>query len=81
MAVSSDGAYIALSTSSGLNIGSVPDAVYVLRSADGSEVFRRTLPRYSRSQLALLGPRHLAYTRYDGTRQWIEVVELPAAPD
>lgn len=77
VAVSSDGVYIAISTSSGLNIGSVPDAVYALRSADGTEVFRRTLPRYARSQLAILGPRHLAYSRYNGTRQWIEVVELP----
>ena len=77
VAVSSDGTYIAISTSSGLNIGSVPDTVYVLRSVDGSEVFRRTLPRYARSQLSILGPRHLAYSRYDGDRQWIEVVELP----
>ncbi len=53
VAVSSDGVYIAISTSSGLNIGSVPDTVYVLRSADGADVFRRTLPRYARSQLAI----------------------------
>ncbi len=77
VAVSSDGVYIAISTSSGLNIGSVPDTVYVLRSADGADVFRRTLPRYARSQLAILGPRYLAYSRHDGTRQWIEVIELP----
>jgi hypothetical protein len=45
------GTLIAVSVTTNLNIGIFPDAVYVLRTRDGSEVFRRFLPRYSRSHV------------------------------
>ena len=42
---------IAISVATSLNIGDIQDAVYVLRAGDGKEVFRRYLPRYTRTQV------------------------------
>src|SRR5206468_3128132 len=42
------------------DIGDVQDAVYVLRVAHGGEVFRKYLPRYSRSGVTFLGSRYFA---------------------
>jgi hypothetical protein len=39
----------------------MPDSVYVLKTSDGSEVFRRYLPQYNRSQVAFLGSEFFAY--------------------
>jgi hypothetical protein len=60
------GRYVALSTTTSLNIGAIADTVVVLRAADGHEVFRRTLSTYARSQLAFLGGDYFAYTEVDG---------------
>jgi hypothetical protein len=43
------GDLIAVSVATALNIGHVRDSVYVLRSDDGTEVFRRYLPAYTRT--------------------------------
>jgi hypothetical protein len=47
------GRFVAYSTTTTLNVGGVPDAVVLVRAADGREIFRRTLPRYTRAQVAL----------------------------
>ena len=79
LAVSPDGALIAVSTSTNLNIGDIQDSLFVLRSRDGAEVYRHYFPRYTRTRMAFLGPRHLAVTRADlgKNRGWIEVLRVP----
>ena len=52
--VDSRGKWIAVSVGTGLNIGSARDAVYVLSAADGHEVFRKYLPRFTRTPVAFL---------------------------
>ena len=72
------GRYIAVSVTGNLSIGSVRDAVFVVRVADGAEVWRRYLTRYARSQVAFLGAGYLAVTFVkDGTAR-IDVLEVPA---
>jgi len=71
------GRYVAVSTTTDLNIGSVRDTVLVLRTDTGAAVFRKTLPRYSRSQVAFLGDGHFAYTNVDGARATVHVLTLP----
>jgi hypothetical protein len=51
VAVTPAGDLIAISVATSLNIGNIQDAVYVLRASDGEEVFRRYLPRFSRTQV------------------------------
>lgn len=85
LAVSPGGALVAVSTTSNLNIGDTEDSVFVLRTRDGGEVFRRYHRKYTRTQLAFLGARHLAMTRFDRAtgEAWVEVLEVPqdaAAP-
>ena len=85
LAPSSDGALIAVSTTTDYNIGDVRDSLFVLRSRDGAEVYRRYFRKYTRTRLAFLGARHLALTRSDLDKGggWIEVLEVPegaAAP-
>ena len=55
LALSSDGALIAVSTTTNLNIGDVRDSLFVLRSRDGAEVYRRYFRQYTRTRLALPG--------------------------
>jgi len=61
-AVDPSGSLIAVSETTMLSIGRAPDVVYVLRARDGQEVFRRYLPRYSRSSVTFFGARHFAYS-------------------
>jgi hypothetical protein len=80
LAVSPDGALIAVSTSTGLNIGSVRDSLFVLKTRDGAEVYRRFFRKYTRTRMAFLGARHLAVTRIDLDKKgsgWIEVLRVP----
>jgi hypothetical protein len=81
LAVSADGALIAVSTTTNLNIGHVRDSLFVLRSRDSVEVYRRYLRKYTRTRMAFLGSRHLAVTRADLDKGggWIEVLEVPEA--
>ena len=68
---------IAISVSPSLSIGSVQDAVYVIRASDGSEVYRRSLPAYSRSQVAFLRSGFLALTLFEDGASRVEVLEVP----
>jgi hypothetical protein len=61
-AVSPSGDLIAISVSTALNIGDIQDAIYVLRAGDGKEVFRRYLPRYTRTQVLFPDKDLFAYS-------------------
>ncbi len=78
VSVAPDGRYIALSVSRSLSIGDVRDAVFVLRIGDGTEIYRRVLPGYTRSQVAFLGPGHLAVSLIEDATARIEVLRVPA---
>jgi hypothetical protein len=73
-AVDPSGRFIAVSTTTTLNIGKIRDSVLVLRARDGQEVFRRFLPMYSRTNVVFLGRDYLAYS--DSSR--VRVVRVPA---
>lgn len=81
VAVDPWGRYIAVSVTSNLSIGDARDEMYVLRVHDGEEVFRRYLDRYTRTQVAFLGPHYLAFTRYDsiveGVGGRVQVLRVP----
>jgi hypothetical protein len=49
VALSPGGNLIAISVGTALNIGNIEDSIYVLRVSDGKEIFRRFLPRYTRT--------------------------------
>lgn len=64
--VNPSGTHAALSLES--RFGRVPlgsDALVVVRLADGEETFRKKLPRFTRTRVAFLGERHLAWTEGD----------------
>ena len=75
--VDPDGAYVAISETNAIRDNIVRDAVYVLRTSDGREVWHRNLPRYARSSLAFLGEKLFAYTDYDGTHSTVRVLQIP----
>ena len=62
VAVSPSGNLIAVSLSTGLNIGRIQDEVYVLRAGDGEAVFRRYLPMYTRTPVFFPSDDLFAYT-------------------
>jgi hypothetical protein len=71
-AVDRAGKWIAVSVGTSLNIGTARDAVYVLSAGDGLEVFRKYMPRYSRSPVAFLDG-FFVYSDSSGVR----VVRVP----
>jgi hypothetical protein len=75
-AMDARGRYVAASTTTALNIGAIKDAVVVFRTVDGSEVFRKALPTYARSQVAFLGDRYFVYSDFDGTRSRTRVLRV-----
>jgi hypothetical protein len=77
VAVDPEGRHVALSVSGVYSIGAVPDAVIVLRTADGAEVFRRYLPRYARAGVAFLGAGFFAYTDVEDGRSRLIVLRVP----
>jgi hypothetical protein len=62
VAVSPEGDLIAISVGTALSIGNIQDSIYVLRASDGREVFRRFLPRYTRTNLVFPDKDHLLYS-------------------
>jgi hypothetical protein len=66
-AVDPTGSYIAVSETTTLSIGNAKDVVYVLRTEDGAAVFRRYLPRYSRSTLVFFEGGFFGYSDLEGT--------------
>jgi hypothetical protein len=75
--VDPDGAYIAISETNAILDNNVQDAVYVLRTSDGKEVWHRNLPRYARSSPAFLGEKLFVYTDSDGTHSTVRVLQIP----
>jgi hypothetical protein len=71
------GRLIAVSVTTSLSIGDVRDAVYVLRAADASEVFRHYLPPYARSLVLFPSDDLFAYTDWDGARAATVVLRIP----
>lgn len=71
------GRHIALSVSDLHTTGAVPDAVYVIRTDDGGEVFRRQLPPLANARVQFLGNTLLACTDFDGSDGFVRVVKLP----
>jgi hypothetical protein len=76
VAVNPSGTYLAISATTALNIGHIKDAVYVLRTSDGKEVWRRYLSTYTRSSLAFLGDGYFAYTDWDGAHAAVRVLQI-----
>jgi hypothetical protein len=76
-AVDPSARYVAISTSTSLNIGNVRDSVVVLRTSDGKEVFRRFLPKYSRTNVAFVGRDFFAYSDTGSTH----VLRLPTGQE
>ncbi len=74
VAVNPAGTLLALSTSTTLNIGRVRDAVFVVRLADAHEVFRRYLPKYTRTEVAFPDDDHLVFSERVGARSELRVV-------
>ena len=66
LAAHPSGTMIALSVTAALPIADVPDAVYVFRTDGGSEVFRRYLPAFTRSEVMFAGRALFAYTHSHG---------------
>jgi hypothetical protein len=61
------GEYVAASTTTSLNIGSIDDAVFVLRTRDGTPVWRKAIGRYTRSQVAFLGTDYFVFSDVETT--------------
>jgi hypothetical protein len=76
LSVSPDGTLIAVSTSPSVSLGSIADAVFVLKVADGSEVYRRVLPTYSRSNLQFIGNDFLAMYEFAGEKSRVVVLQV-----
>ena len=74
-AVDPTGSYIAISETTTLSIGNARDVVYVLRTDDGTVVFRRYLPRYSRSEVVFFDGGLFGYSDLDGTH----ILKIPPA--
>ena len=70
------GQYVAASTTTSLNIGSIADTILVLSTTDGSELFRQRLPMYARSQVSFLGDSYFAYSDLIGNRSRIHVLRV-----
>jgi hypothetical protein len=75
-AMDARGRHVAASTTTSLSIGDIKDTVVALRTSDGQEAFRKTLPRYARSEVAFIGDGYFAYTDYDGTRSVTRVLRM-----
>jgi hypothetical protein len=77
LSVDPGGRYIAVSASRNLSIGDTPDTVFVIRVADGAEIYRRYLAPYTRGHLGFLGPDRLAMTIVEDGRARVRVLAVP----
>ncbi len=77
LAIAPDGHHIAVSMDTTLNLGVGKSAVVLLRTSDGTELYRRYLPLYSRVRLAFLGNDHFAMTRRVKGGGAIDVFRVP----
>lgn len=77
LTVDPGGRYIAVSTSRNLSIGDVPDTIFVIRTNDGTDIYRRHQAPYTRSHLGFLGPDRLAMTIVEDGRARVRVLAVP----
>ena len=77
VAVDADGRYIAVSATSGLNIGRQRDQVWLIRTSDGVELFRRYAPKYSRDVVALPAAKYFAVSQLVAGRPTVRIYSLP----
>jgi hypothetical protein len=76
VSVNPGGDLIAVSTSPGVSLGNIEDAVFVFRTKDGSEIFRRILPTYSRAQVQFIGDDYLAMYELEGDESRVVVLQV-----
>ncbi len=77
LSVDPKGRYIAVSVATSLRIGNTKSSVFLIRTADGQELFRRYHPTFSRNRLAFLGADYLAMTRTENGQSFIDVYRVP----
>ena len=77
LAADPQGKYIAVSVNTNLSIGNIDDAVYVFRTDNGEEVFRRYMPAYSRGSVAFLGSAYFAYSESEDRAHRVRVLRIP----
>ena len=70
------GEHIAVSASSGLRIGNQRDEVWLVRTSDGAELFRRYAPKYSRATVAMPTGRFFAVDDSRDGRATVRVYQL-----
>lgn len=76
LSVNPSGDLIAVSTSPSVSLGSIADALFVIKAADGSEIYRRTLPTYSRSNVQFIGNDYLAMYEFEGEKSRVVVLQV-----
>ncbi|MGH6932921.1 MAG: hypothetical protein ACREEE_10875 [Dongiaceae bacterium] len=76
VSATSSGDLIAVSVSRSVSIGRIQDAVFVFRASDGSEVYRRYLPQYTRTPVQFLGTRYLAMSTLENGKGQIAVMQV-----
>jgi hypothetical protein len=77
VAVDGDGEFVAVTATSGLSIGNQRDEVWLVRTSDGTELFRRYAPKYSRDTAALPGGRYFVVGEINDGRPALRVYRLP----
>lgn len=76
VSVDPSGLRIAVSTSASSTLND-EESISIVRVSDGKDLYRRTLPRWSRAHLAFLGSEYLAVSTSTG----VDVVRVPGASD
>ena len=77
LAVDPGGKYIAISVGTALSMGDIQDSVYVLRTRDGSEVFRKYFHPYTRSSVVFAGSEFFGYFEPEPHPGVVRFVRLP----
>ena len=75
LSVDSAGRYIGLSVGVRYSFGTVRDSVYVLKGRDGSEVFRRYFPLYTKPRVQFIGSGYFVVT--DPRQRLLRVLRVP----
>jgi len=79
VALDQAGELVAVTATSGLNIGSQRDEVSLVRTTDGTELFRRYAPKYSRDTVALPAGRYFVVGEIKDGRPALRAYRLPTS--
>ncbi len=77
VAIDAAGEFVAVTATSGLNIGNQRDEVWLVRTSAGTELFRRYAPKYSRDTVALPAGRYFVVGEITNGRPALRVYRLP----